>query len=98
MTKYIHKKTGAIIEIASVITGDAWELLDSYRESEAKAEKDETIEKPVEEIEEQTDAESFDITKMTVNELKEYAKENEIELPANAKKEEIIEVIANAFN
>lgn len=96
MTKYVHKETGATIDVASVITGDAWELLDSYRDSEA--EKDEAIEEPVEEIEEQPDAESFDITKMTVNELKGYAKENEIELPANAKKEEIIEVIANAFN
>lgn len=96
MTKYIHKETGAIIEVASIITGEAWETLDIHHELEA--EQHETIEEPVEEVEEQPDAESFDLTKMTVKELKEYAKENEIELPADAKKDEIIEVIADAFN
>ena len=103
MTKYIHKETGTIIEFASVVTGDAWETLDIHHELETEQhetieEPVEEVEEPVEEVEEQPDAESFDLTKMTVKELKEYAKENEIELPADAKKDEIIEVIADAFN
>ena len=95
MTKYIHKGTRATIDVASVITGDAWELLDELHRPEIETAKE--VEKPVEETEDQVVPENFDITKMTVKELKQYAKANEIDLPSDAKKEEIVEVIANAF-
>ena len=99
MTKYIHKDTGAIIEVASVITGEAWEEYNPNQvedESEKLAVEAEPIKEEVSEG--IAEPEEFDLTKMTVKELKEYAKENEIELPADAKKDEIIEVIADAFN
>ena len=37
-----------------------------------------------------------DFTKMTVAELKDYAKEHDIKLPSGARKADIIETITNA--
>lgn len=67
-------------------------------EKEPKAPVEE-VEPVVEEpIEEETEAETFDLTAMTVDELKEYAKDNEITVPSKATKAQIIELIAEAFN
>lgn len=94
MAKYVHKETGATIDVASVVTGTAWIPIDEVVEKK---------EQPIKEvIEEETvkeePTEEFDITEMTVKELREYAKANEIEIPSDAKKDEIIELIAAAFN
>lgn len=94
MAKYIHKETGATIDVASVVTGTAWIPIDEVVEK-----KEQPIKEVIEEesVKEET-AEDFDITEMTVKELREYAKANEIEIPSDAKKDEIIELIAAAFN
>ena len=49
--------------------------------------------KPKEEV---VEADDFDLTKMTVDELKTFATENDIEL-TSTKKADIIEEIAKAF-
>lgn len=94
MAKYVHKETGATIDVTSVVTGTAWIPIDEVVEK-----KEQPIKEVIEEesIKEEP-TEEFDITEMTVKELREYAKANEIEIPSDAKKDEIIELIAAAFN
>ena len=94
MAKYVHRETGATIDVASVVTGTAWIPIDEVVEK-----KEQPIEEVIEEesVKEEP-TEEFDITEMTVKELREYAKANEIEIPSDAKKDEIIELIAAAFN
>ena len=81
MAKYVHKETGATIDVASVVTGTAWIPIDEVVEK-----KEQPIKEVIEEetVKEEEPAEEFDITEMTVKELREYAKSNEIEIPSDA--------------
>lgn len=86
--KFKNTKNGAIIDVAVPVKGGDWVPFE-----EPKA--------PVEEVEpvvEEPEAETFDLTAMTVDELKAYAQDNEISIPSKATKAQIIELIAEAFN
>lgn len=93
--EYENIKTGAIIDSSSVLLGKTWVPVDGIKptpEQKPKAEAEEE-----EEVKEETvETDDFDLTKMTVDELKTFATENDIELTAT-KKAEIIEEIAKAF-
>lgn len=96
--RFKNKRTGAIIEVASLITGEDWVKIDETQPkviNELNISEENTENEIVEEVEE---SEDFDLTKMKVTELKKYAKDNDIEIPTEAtKKDEIIAVIAEAF-
>ena len=62
----------------------------------APAKIDEPVKEGAPKKEEVAAAEKPDFSKMTVAELKEYAKEHDIKLPSGARKAEIIETITNA--
>lgn len=89
--EYKNIKTGAIIDSSSVLLGKTWVPVDEIKPTpEPKPEvKAEPEEEPIE-------TDDFDLTKMTVDELKTFATDNDIELSAT-KKAEIIEEIAKAF-
>ncbi|MGX7104120.1 Rho termination factor N-terminal domain-containing protein [Globicatella sanguinis] len=91
--KFINTKNGAIIDVVVPVKGGDWV---PFEEPKAPVEEVEpVVEEP---LEEEPEAETFDLTAMTVEELKEYAKDNEITLPSKATKAQIIELIAEAFN
>lgn len=91
--KFRNTKNGAIIDVAVPVKGGDWV---PFEEPKAPVEEVEpVVEEP---IEEEPEAETFDLTAMTVEELKEYAKDNEITVPSKATKAQIIELIAEAFN
>ena len=91
--KYINTKTGVVIDLTAPISGGNWVAIGEVEEKPTPKVKPE-----VEIKQETTQAETddFDLTKMTVDELKEYAIDNDIELTAT-KKADIIEEIAKAF-
>ena len=89
--QYKNIRTGVVIDVTSPIIGKSWVPVDELPTIEEP-----TIEEPiVEEIEEEP-VEDFDLTSMSVAELKQYAKDNDIEL-TGTKKAEIIKDIALAF-
>lgn len=91
--KFRNTKNGAIIDVVVPVKGGDWV---PFEEPKAPVEEVEpVVEEP---IEEEPEAETFDLTAMTVDELKEYAKDNEITVPSKATKAQIIELIAEAFN
>lgn len=91
--KFKNTKNGAIIDVVVPVKGGDWV---PFEEPKAPVEEVEPIFE--EEIEEEPEVETFDLTAMTVDELKEYAKDNEITVPSKATKAQIIELIAEAFN
>ena len=92
--KYINTKTGVVIDLTAPISGGNWVALGEVEETKPTPKvKPEVDIKPKQEVVETDD---FDLTKMTVDELKEYAIDNDIELTAT-KKADIIEEIAKAF-
>ncbi|SEP92179.1 hypothetical protein SAMN04488558_10397 [Ignavigranum ruoffiae] len=95
--RYINKLNGAVIDVTVPISGENWEKMENkqIKIKDVKQETDNEIKAEVNDVE---DKEGFDLTKLTVKELKAYAKSNDIELPSEAtKKDEIIEVIATSF-
>lgn len=89
--QYKNIRTGVVIDVTSPIIGKSWVPIDELPKTEEP-----TITEPiVEEIEEES-VEDFDLTSMSVAELKQYAKDNDIEL-TGTKKAEIIKDIALAF-
>ena len=91
--RFKHQRTGVVIELTTPNPGGLWEL---YEPNELPTIEEPTIAEPViEEIEEEP-VEVFDLTSMSVAELKQYAKDNDIEL-TGTKKAEIIKDIALAF-
>lgn len=91
--KFKNTQNGAIIDVAVPVKGGDWV---PFEEPKAPVEEVEpVVEEP---IEEEPEAETFDLTAMTVDELKAYAQDNEITVPSKATKAQIIELIAEAFN
>ncbi|MCR8969278.1 Rho termination factor N-terminal domain-containing protein [Facklamia sp. 7083-14-GEN3] len=90
--KYINRETGIVMDFEHKISGGDWVEFNSAQSKSVEKVQEPKAEEPVEEVEE-----DFDLTKMKVAELRDYAAENQIELPSEAKKEEIIEIIAEAF-
>lgn len=89
--EYKNIKTGAIIDSSSVLLGKTWVPIDEIKPTTEPM--PEVKKEPEQEV---VEIDDFDLTKMTVDELKTYAIENDIELSAT-KKAEIIEEIAKAF-
>lgn len=91
--KFKNTKNGSIIDVVVPVKGGDWV---PFEEPKAPVEEVETVvEEPVEE---EPEAETFDLNEMTVDELKEYAKDNDVKVPSKATKPQIIELIAEAFN
>lgn len=92
--KFKNTKTGAVIDLTAPISGGDWVAIGEIEETKPTPKVKPEVEiKPEQEVVETDD---FDLTKMTVDELKTYATENDIELTAT-KKADIIEEIAKAF-
>ena len=92
--KFKNTKTGVVIDLTAPISGGNWVAIGEVEETKPTPKV-----KPEVEIKQETtqdEADDFDLTKMTVDELKTFATENDIELTA-IKKAEIIEEIAKAF-
>ncbi|MBA5746580.1 hypothetical protein ACUW9Z_000888 [Aerococcus sp. 150760007-1] len=92
--KFKNTKTGVVIDLTAPISGGNWVAFGEVEETKPtpKYKPEVKVEQKVEEVE----TDDFDLTKMTVDELKDYAVDNDIELTAT-KKAEIIEEIAKAF-
>ena len=92
--KFKNTKTGVVIDLTAPISGGDWVAFGEVEETKPtpKVKPEIKVEQKVEEVE----TDNFDLTKMTVDELKDYAIDNDIELTAT-KKAEIIEEIAKAF-
>ena len=92
--KFKNTKTGVVIDLTAPISGGDWVAVGEIEETKPTPKVKPEVEiKPKEEVAEVDD---FDLTKMTVDELKTFATENDIELSAT-KKADIIEEIAKAF-
>ena len=91
--KFKNTKTGAVIDLTAPISGGDWVAVGEVEEKPTPKVQPE-VEIKQETTQDETD--DFDLTKMTVDELKTFATENEIELSAT-KKADIIEEIAKAF-
>ena len=91
--KYINTKTGVVIDLTAPISGGNWVAIGEVEGKPTPKVKPE-VEIKQETTQDETD--DFDLTKMTVDELKTFATENDIELTAT-KKADIIEEIAKAF-
>ena len=92
--KFKNTKTGVVIDLTAPISGGNWVAFGEVEETKPtpKVKPEIKVEQKVEEVE----TDNFDLTKMTVDELKDYAIDNDIELTAT-KKADIIEEIAKAF-
>ena len=91
--KFKNTKTGVVIDLTAPISGGNWVAIGEVEEKPTPKVQPE-VEIKQESTQEETD--DFDLTKMTVDELKTFATENDIELSAT-KKADIIEEIAKAF-
>ena len=92
--KFKNTKTGVVIDLTAPISGGNWVAIGEVEETKPTPKVKPEVEiKPEQEVPETDD---FDLTKMTVDELKTFATENDIELSAT-KKADIIEEIAKAF-
>ena len=92
--KFKNTKTGVVIDLTAPISGGNWVAIGEVEETKPTPKVKPEVEiKPKQEEDETND---FDLTKMTVDELKTFATENDIELSAT-KKADIIEEIAKAF-
>ena len=91
--KYINTKTGVVIDLTAPISGGNWVAIGEVEEKPTPKVKPEV---EIKQEQETVETDDFDLTKMTVDELKDYAIDNDIELTAT-KKAEIIEEIAKAF-
>ena len=90
--KFKNTKTGVVIDLTAPISGGNWVAIGEVEETKPTPKVKPEVEiKP-----KQEEADDFDLTKMTVDELKTFATENDIELTAT-KKADIIEEIAKAF-
>lgn len=92
--KYINKKTGAIIDSNSKLAGN-WEVYEPsnypVKEIEVQEQKEEIIEKPVEEvkIEEKTIVNDGSFDNVTVTDIKKELDAFGIEYNPRAKKQEL---------
>ena len=74
--KFKNTKTGVVIDLTAPISGGNWVAIGEVEETKPTPKVQPEVEiKPKEEVAETDD---FDLTKMTVDELKDYATENDI--------------------
>ena len=92
--KFKNTKTGVVIDLTAPISGGNWVAIGEVEETKPTPKVQPEVEIKQETTQDETN--DFDLTKMTVDELKSYATENDIEL-TETKKADIIEEIAKAF-
>ena len=92
--KFKNTKTGVVIDLTAPISGGDWVAVGEVEETKPTPKVKPEVE--IKPKQEEVETDDFDLTKMTVDELKTFATENEIELSAT-KKADIIEEIAKAF-
>ena len=92
--KFKNTKTGVVIDLTAPISGGNWVAIGEVEETKPTPKVKPEVE--IKPKQEEVETDDFDLTKMTVDELKTFATENEIELSAT-KKADIIEEIAKAF-
>ena len=92
--KFKNTKTGEVIDLTAPISGGNWVAIGEVEESKPTPKVQPEVE--IKQEQETVETDDFDLTKMTVDELKTFATENDIELSAT-KKADIIEEIAKAF-
>ena len=92
--KFKNTKTGVVIDLTAPISGGDWVALGEVEETKPTPKVKPEVE--IKPKQEEVETDDFDLTKMTVDELKTFATENDIELSAT-KKADIIEEIAKAF-
>jgi len=73
--KYKNTKTGAIVDSPFVINGENWKKLSDVK-----------VEEPNQDSETEYVEEEVDLEAMTNNELEEFAKEHDVELSSDDKK------------
>ena len=83
-----------VIDLTAPISGGDWVALGEVEETKPTPKVKPEVE--IKPKQEEVETDDFDLTKMTVDELKTFATENDIELSAT-KKADIIEEIAKAF-
>lgn len=84
--RYKNIKTGAIIDSPSKIIGKAWKKIDEVEQGISEDTKEEYVEEEV------------NLEEMTNKELEEFAKEHDIELTAEDKKNKDTRIAAIAKN
>ena len=92
--KFKNTKTGVVIDLTAPISGGNWVAIGEVEETKPTPKVKPEVE--IKPKQEEVETDDFDLTKMTVDELKIFATENDIELSAT-KKADIIEEIAKAF-
>ena len=92
--KFKNTKTGVVIDLTAPISGGNWVAIGEVEETKPTPKVKPEVE--IKPKQEEVETDDFDLTKMTVDELKTFATENDIELSAT-KKADIIEEIAKAF-
>ena len=92
--KFKNTKTGVVIDLTAPISGGNWVAIGEVEETKPTPKVKPEVE--IKQEQETVETNDFDLTKMTVDELKTFATDNDIELSAT-KKAEIIEEIAKAF-
>ena len=92
--KFKNTKTGVVIDVTAPISGGNWVALGEVEETKPTPKAKPEVE--IKQEQEVVETDDFDLTKMTVDELKTFATENDIEL-SETKKADIIEEIAKAF-
>lgn len=92
--KFKNTKTGVVIDLTAPISGGDWVAIGEIEETKPTPKVKPEVE--IKPKQEEVETDDFDLIKMTVDELKTFATENDIELSAT-KKADIIEEIAKAF-
>lgn len=92
--KFKNTKTGVVIDLTAPISGGNWVAIGEVEETKPTPKVKPEVE--IKQEQEVVETDDFDLTKMTVDELKTFATDNDIELTAT-KKADIIEEIAKAF-
>lgn len=93
---YRHMKTGALIEPSGTISGGHWMPFESESQEEIASEGMKVIhlEKETDSEETLVTSDDVDLDAMTIDELKEFARKNQIKINAKARKNDLVEAIA----
>lgn len=93
--KYKNKKTGVVMEFTSPVNGGDWVSVGNLSTEPKAAEKEEKAEVVKEEVTHQVPE---DLTKLTVEQLKELAESYQIKYTSKDTKNDLIELIAAELN
>lgn len=93
--RYRNTLTGAILDSSCIISGEHWELVDENKKDDpAETEQGLTEDGSNENPEDLSDGDVVDLEKMSVDQLKNLAKDLGIDLGKATKKADIMAIIA----